>query len=134
MEFSEEELNALLEAAVHARREARSRSAVTVETANVRIRAGTMQIGVELQADILGLAPKFFVQSRGQVVADSGRWVFVPTELHVGALPLETIPGALDWVREHWLDPTRLYPEWAAAWSRIGGIKVEGDVVRVSSR
>ena len=134
VEFSEEDLNSLLEAALLAQRKAASRSVMKLETANVRVRAGKIHVGVEVRADLLGLEPRFFVQARGEAVAESGRWVFAPTELQVGALPLEKFPGALAWARERWLDPTRVYPELAAASSRIGGIRIEGDVIRITSR
>lgn len=134
VEFAEEDLNALLDAAMTAKGRTQGTKAMTLNAPNVRIQAGVVQLAAGLTINWLGLAPHFTLQARGSVVQESGRWIFAPSEIRIGALPLEKIPGAVDWVREQWLDPTKLYPDWRSAWARIGTVKVDGSRVRVALR
>lgn len=134
VDFSEEDLNALLDSALGALNKARPNAPAKLEAPNVRIRAGVIQVAGEVSVEVLGFRPCVLLQARGRVVQEAGQWSFAPVQISVGALPLDRIPGAVDWIRQRWLDPRQLRPEWAAAWAQLGRVRVEGDVVRVSLR
>lgn len=132
--FSEEELNALLEAALAVKAKTPSDALVSPGTPNVRIRDGVVQLASELTFSLWGEKRKVVLQTRGTFHEYGGQWVFEPTQIFMGALPVDRVPFLGGWVRTHYLDPRALHPDLATAWSRLGRIVAEGNVIRVALR
>lgn len=132
--FSEEDFNALLEAAFAAKAKAAPDAVVAPGTPNVRIRDGRIQFASELTWDLWGEKKKVLLQTRGTLREDAGGWVFEPSEMWLGSLPLSRVPFATGWVRTHFLDPRQFHPDLAMAWSKLGRVILEDSVIKVSLR
>ena len=132
--FSEEDINALLEAAFAVRAKKSSDGWATPGTPNVRIHEGVIQIAVEVKVECLGQKMRVQLQARGTLRERAEGWFFEPAEVTLGALPLERIPFAAGWVTANFLDPRRLHPDLATAWNRLGRVVVEGNLVKAALR
>ena len=140
---NEEELNALIaamtstptgKAAETGKANEKSASEETLATAtpNVRIQDGTLQIGVPLTVNALGLNQKLIGQARGEFAKDGNVFVFEPSEFYLGSCPLQRVPFLASMVRNK-LVATQAVPEDVkAAWLKLANVSIDGNALTLT--
>jgi hypothetical protein len=99
---------------------------------NFRLRDGVFQVSVPVTLNLLGLSPKFIVQSRGTFVKRSNGHVFEPEALYVGSLPLQRLPFAADYVQDKLLAGGTVPEDIRASWAKLAAVTIEGNALKLA--
>ncbi len=99
---------------------------------NFRVRDGVFQVSVPVAVNVLGVSPKFIVQSRGTFVKRSSGHVFEPETLYVGSLPLQRLPFAADYVQDKLLAGGSIPEDIRASWAKLAAVTIEGNALKLA--
>jgi len=97
---------------------------------SVRIRGGSLQLGVRLGSSLL--AQKFVFQAHGGFVRRGDTFVFEPKSMYLGSCPLERLPFVAGYVRERILSEYPLPADMKAAWAKLKDVVVEGNTLKLT--
>lgn len=101
-------------------------------TPNIRLRDGTMQVGMPVTLNLLGLSKKFTVHAVGGFVDQGDVFVFEPETFYFGSLPLQRLPIVSGLARDKFLDPERVPEDIRAAWPKLADVSVEGNALNLT--
>jgi len=140
--FNEDELNTLAmpPAPEHTAKKmelpqpAAAKETITPGTPNFRIRKDVMQIGVPVTLNVYEMDVKVVLQARGNFVKEGEAVVFQPGELFIGSCPLEQLPTVKDYVMKQVVARLTVPDELATMWRNVADAKVDGSLVRITSR
>ena len=99
-------------------------------TPNFRVQENSVQIGVPVTVNALGLGQKIVVQARGTIVKRGEIFGFEPETIYVGACPLHRVPYLFGYVREKLLEQ-KIPDDIAAAWAKVASVTIEGNTLRL---
>lgn len=97
---------------------------------SVRIREGSLQLGVPLGTSLL--EQKVIFQAHGGFVRRGDTFVFEPKSMYLGSCPLERLPFVADYVRERILAEYPLPADMKAAWAKLTDVAVEGNTLKLT--
>ncbi len=97
---------------------------------SVRIREGSLQLGVPLGTSLL--AQKIIFQAHGGFVRRDDTFVFEPKSMYLGSCPLERLPYVAGYVRERILAEYPLPADLKAAWAKLTNVVVEGNTLKLT--
>lgn len=112
--------------------EAPSEETIVTGTPNFRLRDNLMQIGIPVTVNLLGMAEKVVVQTKGGFARQGDKFVYQPTEFYIGCLPVTRLPMVSDYAREKFLASQTIPEDIKAAWSKLTNVSVEGTVLKLT--
>ncbi|MGH7945276.1 MAG: hypothetical protein ACREH8_21345 [Opitutaceae bacterium] len=131
----EDELNSLTGAASGGQKPADQAAATDQIMAsgslNFRVRDGTLQVGVPVTVNFLGLGGKVIVQTRGGFEQQGSVFVYDPGEFYVGSLPVQRLPFLAGYARDQFLDAQVMPDDIKAAWMKLAGVSIDGNVLNL---
>ncbi len=101
-------------------------------TPNVRIRNGTMQVGVPLAVDVFGFGAKIMVVAQGGFEKDGDTFAYEPSELYLGSCPVQRLPFLSSYVRKQLLAAHPVPEDIAIAWSKLANVTIEGNTLNLA--
>ena len=132
IELTEDEVNQFVGAAAKTAAAADAAQNVGAGVPNFRIRDGVMQIGIPLQLDLAGFAPRVILQARGGFEKRGDVFVFSPSELYLGSCPLQRVPAATGLVMKRIYGSLNVPEEIATSWRQLSDVSVEGSKLRLT--
>lgn len=112
--------------------EAPAEETVAIGAPNVRIREGTVQVGVPVTINVLGLGHKVIAQGRGGFVKRGDIFVYEPDELYLGSCPVQRLPIVSGLVQGKILGAQSIPQDIATSWAKLTNVAVEGNALRLS--
>ena len=112
--------------------DAESEDTLAVGTPNVRLRDGTMQVGVPVTLNLPGLSKKFTVQTQGGFEKQGGIFVYEPDVFYFGSLPLQRLPLVANLARDKFLDAQEIPEDIKTAWAKLSGVSIEGNILNLT--
>lgn len=109
-----------------------SGESLAVGAPNVRIRDGVVQVAAPVTVNVLGMGGKVPFQARGGFAREGDVFAYEPTEIYVGSLPVQRLPGLNRYVRNKILSARPVPPDLATAWRNLKDVTVEGNMIRLS--
>ena len=101
-------------------------------TPNFRIHDGKLQIGFPVTINTLGLDVEIIVQAQGIFTKQGETYAFEPESLLVGSCPVQRLPYASTYVRKKFLASQKIAEDIAAAWPRVVGVAIEGNMLKLT--
>jgi hypothetical protein len=101
---------------------------------NVRIRNGSMQIGVPVTLNVLGFSQRVIAQARGGFTKDGSVFVYDPSEMYLGSCPIQRLPFVNSFVRSKVLAAHGLPDDITAAWAKLANVTIEGNTLNLAMR
>jgi hypothetical protein len=105
---------------------------ITPGTPNFRIRDGVVQIGAPVTVSVFGMGQKVTMQARGGFKKDGDVFVYDPSELYLGSLPLQRLPFAAGFVRGKVFDSQKVPEDIVTAWRKLSSVTVEGNTLKLA--
>ncbi len=99
---------------------------LSLDLPNVRIREGVFQVGVPGSLNFLSLSLPVIVQAQGDFVQSKDVWIFKPTSLHLGSMPLHRIPGLTDMVMKRIMSSGIFSDDAMDVWKKVSHVDVNG--------
>lgn len=99
-------------------------------TPNFRLHENTLQIGVPVTVNALGVRQKIVVQARGTFAKQGEVFAFEPEKIFVGACPVHRVPYLDGYVRAKLL-AQKMPEEIAASWAKLASVAIEGNTLRL---
>jgi hypothetical protein len=112
--------------------EAPSEEMFVTATPNFRLRDNRLQIGIPVTLNLLGMAEKVIVQTRGGFEKQGDKFVYEPSEFYVGCLPVTRLPFVSAYAREKFLESQAIPDDIKAAWAKLTAVSVEGNVLKLT--
>lgn len=103
---------------------------VSAGVPSVRIREGSLQLGVPLGSSLL--SQKVMFQAHGGFVRTGEGFVFEPKTMYLGSCPVDRLPLVAGYVREMILAEFPMPADMKAAWAKLTDVKVEGNTVKLT--
>lgn len=103
---------------------------VNAGTPSVRIRDGSLQLGVPLGTSLL--PQKVIFQAHGGFVKTGDGFVFEPQTMYLGSCPLDRLPFVAGYVREKMLAEYEMPADLKAAWAKLTDVAVEGNTLKLT--
>lgn len=97
---------------------------------SVRIREGSLQLGVPLGTSLL--AQKVIFQAHGGFTKTGDGFVFVPNSMWLGSCPVDRLPFVAGYVRERILAEYPMPPDLKAAWAKLTDVTVDGSTLKLT--
>lgn len=105
---------------------------LTLDAPNVRIRDSVFQIGFPGSLNLVTFSLPVIVQAQGDFEKMDEVWVFKPTSLYMGSMPLHRIPGLTDLLVKRITTSVLAQEDTASIWKKISQVVVDGRVLRVT--
>lgn len=105
---------------------------LTIETPNVRIRDSVFQVGVPGSLNLISLSFPVVVQARGTFEKVDDVWVFKPSELYFGSMPLHRIPGTTDLVSKKLMKSGIVPDDVLNAWKRVAHVAIDDKLLKLT--
>jgi hypothetical protein len=102
----------------------------TVGSPNVRLHDGTLQLGVPVTVDLLGI--QLIAQASGTFVKDGDRFVYEPASLYLGSCPLHRLPVLPGLVRSAIFGAQPIPDDIKGAWPKLANVTIEGNVLKLA--
>jgi hypothetical protein len=110
---------------------AASAETVVIGSPNFRIADNVLQVAVPLEFHLVGLSFTAVAQARGGIVKRDTGFVFDPSELLLGSLPLHRFPFLASWARGK-IPPPPVPDELRAAWEKLAAVTIEGKTLKLT--
>lgn len=101
---------------------------------NFRIRDGEMQIAVPVTVNALSLTLSLQVQARGGFEKQGDHFVYAPSTLLIGSLPVNRIPMLEDYVLEKFYAGQKYPAELVEVWSKLNQVSIDGAQLKLDAR
>jgi len=108
------------------------KSALSVGTANFRVREGELQVGVPLTLNTFDLGLSAIVQARGVFEKRGDKHVFVPSTLLVGSCRVEKLPIVSSYVMGRVYSAFTVPEELGAALAKLSEVSLAGAQLRLT--
>lgn len=105
---------------------------MVVSVPNFRIQDNALQVGVPTTFNLLTLQLPVVVQTRGTFTKQGDIFMYDPSSVMVGSLPLHRIPGATAYLMKRAMSAQVLPEEGLAAWRKLSNVTVEGRVLKLT--
>lgn len=107
---------------------------LTFEALNVRIRDGVFQVGIptSINLKMLTMAFPVVVQTRGTFEKQADMWMFKPSEMYLGSMPLHRIPGFTDALVKRVMRSSLVPDEAITVWKRVSNVAVDGKQLKLT--
>ncbi len=151
--FSEEELNAWFSAGIPAKAKkpaprptpksatpgkaaaqspAEEEDLLVLETPNVRIRDSIFQVGVPGNLNLIVTSFPVVLQSQGIFEKIDDTWMFKPSAIYLGSMPLHRIPGFTDQLVKRLMSSSLIPEDALASWKRVERVAVDGKALKIT--
>jgi hypothetical protein len=101
-------------------------------TPNFRLHDGTLQVGMPVTVNALGLNQTIVVQARGGFEKQDDIFVYEPDVFYVGSLPLQRLPFLAGYARDQIMEKYKIPDEIKAAWTKLANVSVDGNVLNLT--
>ncbi|HRI81768.1 MAG TPA: hypothetical protein PLF88_04985 [Opitutaceae bacterium] len=108
------------------------KSALSVGTANFRVREGELQVGVPLTLNTFDLGLSAIVQARGVFEKRGDQHAFVPSTLLVGSCRVEKLPFVSSYVMGRVYSAFTVPEELGAALAKLSEVSLDGAQLRLT--
>lgn len=98
---------------------------------NFRIRDGEMQIAVPVTVNALTLTLDLQVQARGAFEKRGDHYVFAPSTLFIGSLPVDRIPVLAGFVLEKFYAGQTFPTDIVEVWGKLSQVSIEGPQLKL---
>lgn len=105
---------------------------LAVDTPNVRIREGVMQVAAPVTVNLFGITEKLIVQARGGFVKQGDMFVFDPTQIYLNSCALERIPVVSAYLKSKLLAAHPIPEDLLAAWRKLSTVAIDDNTLRLS--
>lgn len=107
---------------------------LSFEALNVRIRDGVFQVGIPTSINLKMLMMSFpvVVQSRGSFEKQADMWIFKPSEMYLGSMPLHRIPGLTGALVQRVMRSSLVPEEAITVWKRVSQVSVDGKQLKLT--
>lgn len=103
---------------------------VAAGTPVVRVRDGTLQVGVPMTVDLID--KNIIAQARGGFVKEGDLFVYQPEALYVGSCPVQRLPLVGNYVRNKFLTSQPIPDDVKAAWTKLADVSIEGNALKLT--
>jgi hypothetical protein len=93
---------------------------------------GLLQIGFPCTLDLLGLSGSVIIQMQGTFVKEDDEFVYEPSMLWIGSLPLQRIPVLPAIVMKKIYSAQQLPDDLLAAWKKLENVSIDGHTLRLT--
>lgn len=104
---------------------------ITPGQLNSRISDGQLQIGAPVELSVTGFQKKLQVFAQGGFERSGDHFVYAPDKFYVGSLRVEKIPVVGGLIVDRLLAAMHPSEDVAAAWNRLGDVKLEGSQLQL---
>lgn len=104
---------------------------ITPGQLNFRISDGQLQIGAPVELSVIGFQKKLQVFAQGGFERSGDHFVYAPDKFYVGSLCVEKIPVVGGLIVDRLLAAMQPSEDVAAAWNRLGDVKLEGSQLQL---
>lgn len=105
---------------------------LVLDVPNFRIRNGVLQVGIPATLNVLTLSMPVVLQAQGSFEKGEAMWLYKPTVLYLGSMPLHRIPGFTDLLTKRVLRSGLVPDDAIAGWKRVSQVAVDGKVVKLT--
>lgn len=105
---------------------------LVLETPNVRIRDSVFQVGVPGSLNLLTFSLPVVLQSQGTFEKVDEMWMFKPSAIHLGSMPLHRIPGFTDQLVKRLMTSSLIPEDALASWKRVEQVVVDGKALKIT--
>jgi hypothetical protein len=99
---------------------------------NFCIRKGMLQIGIPYVVDLFGLSGSVIIQMQGTFAKEGDTFVYEPSTVYIGSLPVERIPILLTLLKKKIYSAQELPDDLAAAWKKLEDVSIEGGLLQLT--
>jgi hypothetical protein len=100
---------------------------------NARIHDGKLQLADTVALSAYGASTTVIVQATGTFVKDGSRFVFDPETIYVGGCPVQRLLFLKGWILGKTLLGQEIPADFAAAWSKLTDVSIEGSKLRLKA-
>jgi len=105
---------------------------ITHDVANVRIHDGIFQVGMPANLNLITFSVPLILQAQGTFVKKASMWVFSPSSVYLGSMPLNRIPGLTSLLIKRIADSTPVPDQAWAAWKRVDDVSIGGRLMHLT--
>lgn len=105
---------------------------LAIDTPNVRIRDGIMQVAAPVTVNLFGITETLIVQARGGFVKQGDMFVFNPAQIYLNSCALERIPVVSDYLKRKLLAAHPIPEDLLAVWRRLNSVAIDDQTLRLS--
>lgn len=97
-----------------------------------RIRDSVVQIAIPVKFGAFGAEAQVLVLAKGTFVRDGNQFVYEPAHLTIGTCSLDRLPIVFGFVYRHFIASQPIPPDISAAWAKVTGVHVEGEMLKIT--
>lgn len=100
---------------------------------NVRIHDGKLTAADTVTLSLFGITEAVIVQATGTFSRGGSGFEFVPETIYVGGCPMQALLPIRGWIMNKLLFTAKVPDDIAAAWSKLVGVSIEGNKLRLKA-
>lgn len=105
---------------------------LVLDVPNFRIRDSVFQVGVPGNLNLISFSLPVIIQARGTFEKAADMWVFKPSSLYLGSMPLHRIPGLTDILMKRVVSSGFLPEDALAGWKRVSDVSLDGKQIKLT--
>ena len=105
---------------------------LVLEVPNFRIRDSVLQVGIPANLNVLTFTWPVVLQARGTFTKGDDMWLYKPSALYLGSMPLHSIPGLTDLLIKRVLRSGFLPEDAMAGWKRVSNVALDGKQLKLT--
>lgn len=110
---------------------AASAETLVAGSANFRIADNLLQVAVPLEVNALGMSFTVVAQARGGFTKKDAGFVFDPSEMTLGSLPLHRLPYVAEWARGK-IPPAPVPDDLRSSWDKLAAVTIDGKTLKLT--